>query len=736
MFRIPFGLRSKLVLLSGFLFAIPWLGYQYVWEMEKYLRLGQEKTLVGTTQALATALHERPKLFDEQASFLDSVIEGRDLYAYPIDEPILLDGKLNDWQAYTNHTHFYGEDYLLEDTSVPSKESYTPANLSFKHMVGKFDRYLYALFDVTDDSVVYRGKNALSLTNSDHLKIALISPDSQFRQYIIANKAPGWLDSYSLPPNSNNPLQAKPEPKLQGKWHQTESGYAIELRIPLSMLGTKIGFSINDVDGQPKQKSFSIGTSNINDHRKLGTVLVPSPEIERIIKGMGRSSYRLWVVDQHQRVLAQSGTIRGTSNILQAEQPTEEQSLSWWQKIEKNILFPMYYKILTKPTEDFLDELYDVGRLEGTHISEALNGKAGSQWRLTPDKRAVILAAAYPIWIDNKVMGAVIAEETTNGIKTLRNKALEKLFHIILAVMTLGTLALFLFASRISSRIRRLRNETEQAIDEQGKIRRMIQGSNSRDEIGDLSRSFANIVSRLGQYTHYLENMSSRLSHELRTPVAVVRSSLENLSMQPLPDDAKVYMDRAQEGITRLNKLITNMSEATRLEQTLQKAEKEPFNLVEVVSGCVQGYQYAYPQVNFELALGEHPRIILGAPEYIAQLLDKLINNAVEFSENNEGQEKTKKMPIRVAIEVEKTQLTLSVSNTGPALPDEMKDRIFDSMVSLRPQIQQKQPHLGIGLYIARLIAEFHQGQISAENWDNGEQSGVTVNLKVQLHEH
>lgn len=728
MLRIPFGLRAKLVLLSGFLFAIPWLGYQYVWEMEKYLRLGQERTLVGTTRALATALHERPKLFDEQASFLDSVVKGRDLYAYPINEPILLDGRLNDWQAYANHTHFYGEDYLLNNpTSKQVNSNYDPENLSFKHMVGKYDRYLYALFDVTDDSVLYRGKNALSLTNSDHLKIAMITPDSQFRHYIIANKKPGWLDAYSLAPNSNDPLLAKPEPKLQGKWDKTATGYAIELRIPLSMLGTKIGFSINDVDGNTRQKSFAIGTSNINDHSKLGTVLVPSPEIERIIKGMGHSNYRLWVVDQHQRVLAQTGTIRGTSDIWTPQQTPNDEVLSWWQHIEKNILFPMYYKILTKPTEDFLDQLYDVGRLEGKHISEALNGQATSQWRLTPDKRAVILAAAYPIWIDNKVMGAVIAEETTNGIKTLRNKALEKLFHIILAVMTLGTLALFLFASRISSRIRRLRNETEQAIDEQGKIRRMIEGSKSRDEIGDLSRSFANIVSRLGQYTHYLENMSSRLSHELRTPVAVVRSSLENLAMQPLPDEAKVYMDRAQEGITRLNKLITNMSEATRLEQTLQKAEKEPFNLVEVVSGCVQGYQYAYPEVNFELVLGQQPRIILGAPEYIAQLLDKLVNNAVEFSEPNR--------PIRVDIEVEKNLLTLNVSNTGPALPDEMKDRIFDSMVSLRPQIQQKQPHLGIGLYIAQLIAQFHQGQVSAENWDDGEHSGVTVSLKVALHE-
>ena len=63
-FNLRFGLRSKLFLLSSFLFTIPWFGYQYVWEMEKYLRFGQEQTLVGTARALATALHERENLFD------------------------------------------------------------------------------------------------------------------------------------------------------------------------------------------------------------------------------------------------------------------------------------------------------------------------------------------------------------------------------------------------------------------------------------------------------------------------------------------------------------------------------------------------------------------------------------------------------------------------------------------------------------------------------------------------
>ena len=114
---------------------------------------------------------------------------------------------------------------------------------------------------------------------------------------------------------------------------------------------------------------------------------------------------------------------------------------------------------------------------------------------------------------------------------------------------------------------------------------------------------------------------------------------------------------------------------------------------------------------------------ISGVPEYIAQLMDKLIANAVEFS--YEG-----KM-IAVFCRAIKDQAILRISNSGPYLPEEMKDRLFDSMISVRPQGKQKQPHLGIGLHIARLITEFHQGQIRADNLD--EEEGVAITLAIPL---
>ena len=217
--------------------------------------------------------------------------------------------------------------------------------------------------------------------------------------------------------------------------------------------------------------------------------------------------------------------------------------------------------------------------------------------------------------------------------------------------------------------------------------------------------------------------MSSRLSHELRTPVTVVRSSLENLGLTSSNHESVVYIERAEEGIRRLNLILTNMSEATRLEQMLQTSEKEKIELSKVLPGCVEGYKLAYPETKFDLDISPQPIFIDGVPEYIAQLLDKLIANAVEFSYADQS--------ITVFSRALRDHAIIKVSNAGPYLPEEMKDRLFESMISVRPQEKQDQPHLGMGLHIARLISEFHGGQIRAENRQDRE--GVVITVVIPL---
>ena len=722
----PFGIRFKLVLLSSFLLVIPVLGYQYILEMEEYLRRGQEQIVLGTARALATALNERPELFDEGS--YGPARQTEDLYVYPVFNPLSLDDStLIDWQDYQRYELSYGAaDAIgtqLNPHSPYARYYHYDESLNFKLLAGEFNRSLYAYLKVVDDNIVYRSPDSLSIHRSDFLQISLVSREGQFKRYIISPRGPEYLYAYEVGEDLTNIALLTHEERISGQWYEVPGGYEIELRLPLSMLGDQLGFAIYDID-DPEQRAVKsvVATSPVNEPASLGSMRRPTPEIDRIVEGMGHNNSRIQVIDRAGRILLSVGDIQTASGLALAEQSNTVTSNKYWAYVEDNVLLPLYYQILTKPSNDFIDDLYAGGTAEGAHIDSALAGEARTQFRTLDNSQTRILEAAHPILDDGAVLGAVVVDQNMNGIRTFRNQALETLFNTIIGVMLLISFGLFTFASRISSRIRNLRNQAENIIDDSGRLTNSIVASRSSDELGDLSRSFSDIVERLSQYTNYLENMSSRLSHELRTPVTVVRSSLENLGMVSQDKESAVYIERAEEGIKRLNLILTNMSEATRLEQMLQTSEKEKIDLARVIEGCVEGYKLAYPEANIQTDIKGAAKIS-GVPEYIAQLMDKLIANAVEFTFEGE--------PITVSCRAMKDQAVIRVSNHGPYLPEEMKGRLFDSMISVRPQEKQKQPHLGIGLHIARLVTEFHQGQIRAENLVDTE--GVAVTLTIPL---
>jgi len=416
-----------------------------------------------------------------------------------------------------------------------------------------------------------------------------------------------------------------------------------------------------------------------------------SEEIAAILKGVERTSSRIWVVSRDYRVLALAGSLQRAglepAGALQ-------RALAW---------------LIAPPTEEFEDPIAADAVAAGRGVVAALQGAGGTRTRYTQDGKAVVVAASQPIWVGDEVHGAVVVEETTNLIASLRSRALERLAVVTLGAFVLVAAVLLWFATRISNRIRRLRDEAEAAIDARGRISRLITASDAGDEIGDLSRSFTKVLTRLGRYNAYLEGMAGRLSHELRTPIAVVRSSLENLHAAASGAEATIYAARAEEGLTRLSAILSRMSEASRLEQGLSTAERERYDAVPVVKGCVEGYRGAYPQAVFALSVPEAPVILEGSADLLAQLLDKLVENAVDFHAPGSA--------IRVMLDAAGC---LRVENEGAALPEAVRESLFESMMSQRAERTSGTPHLGLGLYVARLIAEFHGGTLKAENLADG----------------
>ena len=703
--RVPFGLRGQVFLVSLILLAIPWVGYRYIWQVEKFLREGQARVLAGTAQAVATALHDRPQLFEPISGGRRDNQGAALLYARTLAKPIMLDGKLDDWRAQDVREGLY-------------RDETNPA-FSFSQQAGKYDQFLYLAFDVKDAGVEWLNDKETLLDQTDHLQIVLGLGNGGVLKFKLALVKAPQVRAFRVTGSSEETETLLADSRIEAAWRATKAGYQMEVKIPLELLQGKLGFSVVNITNSPELQSVErLGTGD-----NLLSVVIPGTEIDAILRGVSRSTARIWVVDTLGRVLARTGSLQSTLSHAPDSINDDPWYKRWVKQLHTATLRQIYSSLLASPDKAFVDDLANATKLEGSEIESAFNGAGATRWRMTPDKGAIVLSAAQPIWSGDHVAGAVVAEETTSEILALRNQALERLFNVTIAVLLLGSLTLLLFATRLSKRIRALRDQAEQALDSKGRIKSLVEGSTAKDEIGDLSRSFSELLHHLADYNRYLEQMAGRVSHEFRTPIAVVRSSLDNLRQHSLPDEASVYVNRAQEGIERLSVILNRMSEATKLEQSLQQVEREKFDLGAVLRGCVEGYRSIHPHLNFVLQLPQEPLSMRGSPDLIAQMLDKLVANAIDFHRAGSA--------IEISLQANLTTAEIIVANEGAALPQEMQARLFDSMVSVRPQQGGNEAHLGLGLYIVRLIAEFHHGTARLEN--RGDGNGVNARVSLSL---
>jgi len=701
--RFRLSIRFKLLLVASALLIIPISGTKYIREMEEYLRQQQESALLTRAQMVAAVFQGKPGLFKTQSNDAYPTRGVQHVLIRALHAPIQLDGYLDDWAIYRDRMQLYSMDRAIKGSE--------PASLSFYHQLGSYHGYVYAVFQVRDDHIVYRAPNSLRIDQADHLLIVMNDRFGKIHRYIISTLAPGWINAYVVSNNPDDPVPLAPDVRIKGEWQESSDGYNIEIRIPINMLGNRLSFAIEDVDDPvSRQVDNIISTAGIDEPDTLGTIMFPSQEAESILERLKQPLMRTWVIDKQNRVIARIGSLVPDPD----EDADEHRPGAGKHPSLLSGLVTLFYKLILKqPANEFQDALLNASRLDSAEFRQAMAGKPATRWRQTPDKQATILTAAYPVYKGDQVIGAVAIEQTSNAILLAQNRAMEILFNLSGVTFLMACAVLLIFASRLSQRIRRLRDSSEAAITPDGRVVGQIRATRDGDEIGDLSRSVANILDRLAQYNRYLESMASKLSHELRTPITVVKSSLDNLDSNSTPEEIETYTRRAREGADRLSSLLTRMSEATRLEQSLQSEQINRFDLYEVIQGCMEGYRVSHPDVEF--AFQASPGVLMrGAAELMAQMLEKLISNAIDFHAAG--------TPIVVALDTDGRRIRLTVSNSGPALPAEMQDNLFESMVSIRPQ-KGEQANLGLGLYIVRLIVEFHQGSVLARNRADG--SGV-----------
>lgn len=668
-------LRTQLLLVSLLTLALPWAGCQYVREFESALRQSQQDSLADGASAIAAMLAERPNLLvRDPVQLVSGGTSESYIYAARLPSFVTLDGFVADWD--------------LAPTDFRTMDG--PPAVRYAAGLDKTTAWLYV--EVRDDDVRYESPDT---DRSDHVLIDYEDAAGQPQQLLVATAARGrggvrrrdgtrWVN----------------EPLAQAVWEENSNGYQVEIRLRNRLVGARLGLTVVDADagGTP------LRASTYNTTRP-GLFVHRLEALEKALADFGFGNRRIVVTDPAGWVIAAVGDTRTVAG---------ERAYPLLEKLLRRIVSP-------GRDPDPLREARQ-GQLRSAEVTSALNGEADARWYSAEDQRTAIVVAAHPILVDQRLRGAVVLEQTSDAILTLTDRALTRLLLLTLFATTVAAVGLLGFATYLSIRIQRLSRAAQRAVSPEGVISSELPGTAAPDELGDLSRNFAGLLGRLGEHTDYLRTLASKLSHELRTPLAVVQSSLDNLEAIGIPDDARVYADRAREGSQRLRSILTAMSEASRVEQAIASAEVEDFDLCQLVAGCVSGYQDVHTSRHFELNLPEAATVVHGVPELIAQMLDKLVDNAADFSPAG-GR-------IDISLVTEDRTARLTVANEGPPLPEKMQAQLFDSMVSVRER-EGSEPHLGFGLHIARLIAESHEGSISCGNLPGNRGAEFSITLPL-----
>jgi two-component system sensor histidine kinase ChvG len=665
-------LRRKLLLVALCTLALPIAGWFNVRQMEALLRNGQAQALTASAQVVARSLVVTHAL---------APATGPSWYVQQAPGSITVDGYGDDWAALTPWSQPFprrGQLLLAADDE---------------------GLYLYArVANARRTRADTADANALL---ADHLILTLGNAEGR-RRYLLASAAPGPLNALPLDPA----VTGLPD-QLSASWQEDGSGYQVELRLPRDMDLRTLGVGAYDASAGGDRLA-----SEIRPLRRYSAVL--SRELAQLVP------------DQVQaRVLSPSGWLLARSGKLNNAADVNGQP-GWFASL-------VYRSLLATGLEDPNLWSQDVPRLDTAQVEQARAGSAVSVWRHGEERGSVVLATTVPIEEAGKVEGVLLLEQASRSVPLLANRALFGLLLTSFGVLLLAGAVLLAFATRLSLRLARLRNAAERAQLSDGRLDGQFGAArfpmtDAPDEIGDLARSFERLFVVVGGYTDYLRTLASKLSHELNTPLAIVKSSLDNLEhalkeRAALPEQAVPYLARARDGVARLGALVRAMSESSRMERAIEAAEPEDVDLRDVVRGCAEGYRPLIGERRLDCELPDAPLPLHGAPELIAQALDKLLDNALSFTPAH-GWLLLTLRPLEGGAEIE-------LANQGRLLPDAMQGRLFDSLVSLRDKSTPGEaPHLGLGLYVARLVAERHGGSISARNLDDG--SGVAFRITLR----
>ncbi len=344
------------------------------------------------------------------------------------------------------------------------------------------------------------------------------------------------------------------------------------------------------------------------------------------------------------------------------------------------------------------------GALRGDSVSHTSRDTEGS----------LFFSVATPIVVGGDVVGAVALTSNSIEIDRLVRYEREQILQVFLIAAAVSIGLSLMLASTISNPLSDLAAAAELGRD---RDTRRVAPSRVRipdlaarpDEIGRLSVAMRGMVAALYDRIDANEQFAADVAHEIKNPLASLRSAVGSLRFVKKDDQRDKLLDVIEHDVRRLDRLVSDISNASRLDSELVKEDEEEFNLLKTLSNLCQylSQQAGEKGVDFIIDLPSDPIMIHGLEARLAQVFVNLVTNAISFCEDGDA--------VRVWARRRENRVLVVVEDTGPGIPEQALTKVFKRFYSERPQAEFGK-HSGLGLAISKQIVEAHGGVIWAEN--------------------
>ncbi len=370
----------------------------------------------------------------------------------------------------------------------------------------------------------------------------------------------------------------------------------------------------------------------------------------------------------------------------------------------------------------------------------ALVGDGGRAVRRAPGGR-LVLSVAVPVQRFKQVLGALMLSNDGRNVELALRNVRRDILHVAGATLLLTVLLSLYLAGTIARPIRRLARAADRI--RTGGTRARVGGtlgagaaltgaipdlSARGDEIGDLSAALRDMTDALSRRLDAIDRFAADVAHELKNPLTSLKSAVETAARVPDPAVREKLMAIVLDDVARLDRLITDIAGASRLDAELSRANAEKVDIAEVLDRLVDALAAVAKPGQARPALsraGNGPFAVMGIEDRLGQVFRNVIANAQSFSPPGAD--------VRVSVGRTPEFVTVTIDDDGPGIPADKLESIFERFYSERPADEKFGTHSGLGLSISRQIIDAHGGTIEAENRmdDNGLTKGARFRIRL-----